>query len=158
CNGANTLYAQQTSVSGKVTDAINNQPLPGVTVMVKGVTEGATQTNAEGNYSIEANRGDVLVFQFIGMKSEERTVGTSSVINVSMEASAEFWQDVVVVGYGTQIRANLTGAVATSDLDEAIGSRPITDLGRGLQGVSPGLTITTSSGDLGRDANIRLRG
>lgn len=152
------IYAQQRSITGKVVDAVSNEPLPGVTVSVKEGTGNATQTDANGQYSIQANVGQVLVFQYIGMETVERTVGASETINISMEGSAENLQDVVVVGYGTQKRANLTGSVSTVDMDQAVGTRPVTDLARGLQGVTPGLTVTTASGDLGRDAKIRLRG
>src|SRR5690554_4013698 len=85
--GASTLYAQQKSVTGKVTDATDSQPLPGVTVFVKGNNMQSTQTNAQGDYTINVNTGDVLVFRFIGMENAERTVGSSNTINVALEVS-----------------------------------------------------------------------
>lgn len=148
--------AQQTAISGKVTTAEDGTPLPGVTVIVKGTNNG-TSTNTEGNYSINAERGQVLVFSFIGTNSQEKTVGNDQVINVFLGADAKTLNEVVVVGYGTQRRANLTGAVSTVDT-KVFESRPITDAGRALQGTTPGLTITTPSGQIGQSPAIRLRG
>lgn len=156
-SGIGLSYGQQKQISGTVTDAATNEALPGVTISVKGSSV-QSQTDIDGNYTIQASEQEVLVFQFIGMEPVERTIGSDNIVNVSLEGSVQALQDVVVVGYGTQKRANLTGAVSTIDVDKAIGTRPVTDLARGLQGVSPGLTITTASGDLGRDANVRLRG
>jgi len=148
--------AQQLTISGKVTAAEDGSALPGVSVLVKGTSSG-TSTSAEGNYSISAQRGQVLVFSFIGMAPQEKTIGTESIINVTLGADAKALDEVVVVGYGTQKRANLTGAVSTVDT-KVLESRPITDVARGLQGTVPGLTITTATGDLGTNPKIRLRG
>jgi len=148
--------AQQMTISGKVTAVEDGSALPGVTVLVKG-TDNGVSTNTEGNYSINAQRGQVLVFSFIGTTTQEITVGAESVINVTLGADAKALDEVVVVGYGTQKRANLTGAVSTVDT-KVLESRPITDVGRGLQGTTPGLTITTPTGALGQNPAIRLRG
>jgi TonB-linked SusC/RagA family outer membrane protein len=149
-------FGQSNMVTGKVTDESSN-PLLGVTVKVKGKTAGTT-TNADGEYSIRANNGQAIVFSFIGAVMQERVVGNESVINVLLKTDAKSLQDVVVVGYGTQKQSDLTGAVATVDIEKTLGSRPITDLARGLQGATPGLTITTQSGDLGKSPRIQLRG
>ncbi|WP_345954320.1 TonB-dependent receptor [Mucilaginibacter sp. PAMB04168] len=148
--------AQQKAISGKVTNADDGNPQPGVSVKVKGGTNG-TVTDVNGMYSIQAANGQVLVFSFIGSSNQEITVGSSNVINVKLGADTKSLNEVVVVGYGTQKRADLTGAVTTVDT-KALQSRPITDVGRGLQGVVPGLTITTATGDIGTDPKIRLRG
>lgn len=88
---------------------------------------------------------------------QEKIIGTENVINVKMVSDTKVLDEVVVVGYGTQKKANLTGAVATID-PKMLESRPITDVARGLQGAVPGLTITTATGDLGTNPSIKLRG
>ena len=148
--------AQSNVITGTVVAASDNSPLPGVTVALKGETKG-TVTDAVGKFSITAEASDVLVFSFIGMETQEVQVGNSSVMNISMNQSLQNLQEVVVVGYGTQKKANLTGAVSTV-APEVLESRPITDVGRGLQGTVPGLTITTASGQIGQNPRIRLRG
>ncbi|PST84502.1 TonB-dependent receptor [Pedobacter yulinensis] len=149
-------YAQQINITGKITSADDGQPIPGVSVLVKG-TQTATQSDSEGNYSIRANSGSTLVFSYIGSVTQEKLVGSTAVINVKMGSDSKGLDEIVVVGYGSQKRANITGAVTTVDT-KVLQARPITDVSRGLQGVVPGLTITTASGDLGRDPAIRLRG
>lgn len=148
--------AQQKTVTGKVTSADDGNPLPGVSVKVKGTNQG-TSTDEVGNYSIRANVGQILVFSFIGSATQEKAVGTANQINIRLASDSKSLDEVVVVGYGTQKRANLTGAVSTVDT-ELLEARPISDVGRGLQGSVPGLTITTATGELGAAPKIRLRG
>lgn len=150
------VIAQQKVVKGQVTDE-DAKPLPGVTVQVKG-TNIATTTGSDGNYSIRVNEGQTLVFSFIGNDTEEQLVGKESIINISLKGKATTLNQVVVVGYGTQKEADLTGAITTVDVNKTLGTRPITDLGRGLQGAAPGLTITTQSGAIGKNPHIQLRG
>ncbi|MES2373346.1 MAG: TonB-dependent receptor [Bacteroidota bacterium] len=150
------VSGQQLTVKGKVTDE-NLLPLSDVSVLIKGTSEGAN-TDAAGNYSIKASKGQTLIFSSLGSVTQELVVGTNASINVSLKKDVKVLQDVVVVGYGTQKKSDLTGAVATIDVQKTIGSRPIADLARGLQGSSPGLLITTSSGDLGQSPEIHLRG
>jgi TonB-linked SusC/RagA family outer membrane protein len=149
-------FSQQLLVTGKVTDE-NAKALVGVTVLVKGTTTGS-KTDGDGKYSILAAKGQTLIFSFIGTLSQEQPVSNSSVINLSLKSDPKLLQDIVVVGYGTQKKTDLTGAVATIDVQKTLDSRPVTDLARGLQGSSPGLMITTSSGDLGQTPEIHLRG
>jgi TonB-linked SusC/RagA family outer membrane protein len=152
-----TLQAlAQKPLTGRITDE-DAHPLPGVTVQIKGTTTGTTTGN-DGSYSIKANKGQTLVFSYKGTITEERVVGKASLIDISLKRNTTSLDQVVVVGYGVQKRTDLTGAVATIDVDKTIGSRPIPDLARGLQGSSPGLLITTSSGDLGQAPEIHLRG
>lgn len=150
------VMAQSVNVSGTVTSAEDGTTLPGVSILVKGTTQGVS-SDIDGAYRINVEQGDVLVFSFIGMIPQEVTVGSASTIDVALEAEAKSLEEVVVVGYGTQKRSDLTGAVATVDT-EVLESRPITDVGRGLQGTTPGLTITTPSGQIGQNPQIRLRG
>lgn len=146
----------QTTVTGKVTGE-DAQPLAGASVQVKGTATGTT-TNDEGNYTIRAGKGQTLVFSFKGNITREQVVGKNSVINIILQRSTASLDQVVVVGYGSQKKSDLTGAVATIDVAKTLGSRPVPDLARGLQGSSPGLMITTSSGDLGQAPEIHLRG
>jgi TonB-linked SusC/RagA family outer membrane protein len=147
--------AQTRSVSGTVT-ASDNVALPGVTVALKGKSIG-TVTDGSGRFTINAEPSDVLVFSFIGFESQEKTIGDSSELSIMMNESIASLQEVVVVGYGTQKKTNLTGAVASVDT-KVLESRPIADAGRALQGTTPGLNIVIPSGEVGSDPVIRIRG
>ncbi|WP_432708786.1 TonB-dependent receptor plug domain-containing protein [Pedobacter sp.] len=149
-------FAQQKTVSGKVIFSDDKLPIPGASVKIKGSST-VVQSGPDGTYTIKALPTDVLVFSYVSMATQERPVGTNSTINVALKTDNNDLNEVVVVGYGTQKKANLTGAVTTVDT-KMLQARPITDVGRGLQGVVPGLSITTASGDLGRDPKITLRG
>jgi TonB-linked SusC/RagA family outer membrane protein len=149
-------FAQERTISGVVTGE-DNAPLSGVTVSVKGTTK-ATQTDVQGRFSIMAQTGQSLILSYVGYTSLEVPVSDRSTMNVQMSVGKNTMEDIVVVGYGTQRRANLTGAVSTVDVKKTLQSRPITDVARGLQGSVPGLTITTPSGDIGTNPAIRLRG
>jgi TonB-linked SusC/RagA family outer membrane protein len=148
--------AQQRTITGKVTSADDGNALPGVSIKIKGTPNGVI-TDLNGSYSIKASNGQVLVFSFLSFATQELTIKNLSTIDVKLGADTKSLNEVVVVGYGTQKRANLTGAVSTVDT-KVLQSRPITDVARGLQGVVPGLTITTATGDLGTNPKIRLRG
>ena len=148
--------APEKVVSGKVTDD-DGLTLPGVSIKIKGTTNG-TQTGANGDYSIRAELGQVLVFSFIGTVSQEKTIGTDKIINVTLKTDSRSLDEVVVVGYGTQKKATLTGSISTIDVKKVLEARPTTDIVRALQGAVPGLTITSASGALGSSPNIRLRG
>ncbi len=154
----NFSYAQQRSVSGNVTDT-NNQPLPGVTVVVKGTTQG-TVTSVDGTYTLTNLPEDAtLVFSFVGMRPQEVVVGNQANINVLMEADAIGIDEVVVVGYGTQKKVNLTGAITTVTFDEEIENRPITNASQAISGKTPGVWVSQNSGKPGSDgALIRVRG
>ena len=148
---------QGTTITGKVTSAEDNEGLPGANVVVKGTAQG-TVTDIEGNYSIEVPSGQsVLVYSSVGYISEEVNVGNQTVINVSMTADIKSLQEIVVVGYGTQKKANLTGAVGVAD-SKRLENRPITSAGEGLQGVIPNLNVTIRNGDPTRTADFNIRG
>ncbi|MGQ8336940.1 TonB-dependent receptor [Sunxiuqinia sp. A32] len=134
------LFTQQASVSGKVTDSAG-LPLPGVTVVIVGTMKG-TITNGEGTYTIPGlSTTDVLQFSFVGMRTQEITVGTNTTIDVQMVEDAIGIEEVVAIGYGVQKKVSLTGAVDAVDTEEAIKGRPITNVTQALQGNSPGLVI-----------------
>ncbi|GJQ07048.1 SusC/RagA family TonB-linked outer membrane protein [Capnocytophaga cynodegmi] len=149
----------QVKVTGKVTDGMNS-PLSGASVTVKGTTKGVS-SDFDGNYEIEAKQGDVLEFSFIGFQTQTQKVmggGKSLIINISLKEDAQELDDVVVIGYGTQKKANLTGTVNTVKA-ETIEGKATTSLTNALQGVAPGVTIISRPGDIGNDmGNINVRG
>ena len=153
---AGSLLAQNIAVTGKVTDK-NNEPIVGAYVVVSGTTTG-TSTNVDGSYSINVPSNGTLQFTCIGYKNQEVAVAGRRVINVILDDDALLLSDAVVVGFGTQKKANLTGAVASIDASKQLDSRPIPDIGRGLQGATPGLNIRIGSTEVGSDAIIRIRG
>ena len=126
------LIAQQT-ITGVVSD--EEGPLPGATIIVKGTSNGVT-SDFDGNYSIKASEGDVLVVSFVGFEDQEITMSSNQdVVNVLLSQDNEL-EEVVVTGYGTQKKVNLTGAVAAVS-GEVLEDRPIINVGEGLQGVIP---------------------
>lgn len=152
------VFSQERTITGRVSSSNDQSPLPGVSVKVKETNQGVG-TDAQGNYSIRAEVGQTLVFTFIGSEAKEITVTLDeNTINVEMDDDQQALEEVVVVGFGTQKRASLTGAVSTVDVEKTLQTRPITDVARGLQGAVAGLNITTPSGALGQNPTIRLRG
>lgn len=125
-------------IKGAVLDEMGN-PLPGVTVIVEGTNIGAV-TDLEGNFEIAVEEGDVLVFSFIGYKDERVTVSTQSVIDVTMFEDEKSLDEVVVIGYGTQKKSDVTGAV-TNVSEEKLQSRPVVNLSDALVGRSSGVQI-----------------
>jgi len=152
-----TGWAQQKSVSGKVTDS-SGSSLPGVTVVVKGTTQG-TVTNADGNYTITKIPEDAtLVFSFVGMRTQEVVVGNQTSINVTMEVDAIGLEEVVAVGYGTQKKVNMTGSVVSVQSKE-ITLAPVGNVTNTLAGRLPGLFVKQEGGAPGFDAaRLSIRG
>ncbi|WP_374163668.1 TonB-dependent receptor [Arcticibacter sp. MXS-1] len=146
----------QAQVSGIVMDE-GRQPLPGVTVRVKNSTV-TTVTDVGGNFRIRAAADAVLIFRFIGFQDQEIAVGGRTTIQVSMKPDVKGLNEVVVVGYGTQKKVNLTGAVSTVSGSE-LAVRPAGQTSAALQGAAPGVTVTQRSGRPGGENNsIRIRG
>ncbi len=147
---------QQKSVSGKVTDS-SGSPLPGVTVVVKGTTNG-TVTNADGEFLLTVSSNDeVLQFSFVGLRTQEIPLDGRAVFNVVLEDETIGVDEVVVVGYGTQKKVNLTGAVDQVS-SEVLENRPVNNVTQALQGVVPNLTITLADGKPTRTASYQVRG
>ena len=147
---------QQKSVSGIVTDE-SGVPLPGVTVVVKGTTTG-TITDADGNYSLQnVQAGTTLIFSFVGMKTQEINVGSQTSINVTMEEDAIGMDEVVVVGYGSQKKSDITGSVASFDSD-AIELVPVTNVASVMQGRVAGVNLIQAQGDAEAVTSILVRG
>ncbi|SDL26739.1 SusC/RagA family TonB-linked outer membrane protein [Kriegella aquimaris] len=145
----------QSIVNGTVTDE-DGIPLPGASVVVKGTSTGAV-TDFDGNYSIEVASDAVLIFSYIGYTTTEIAVGGQSTVNASLPIDAGQLEEVVVVGYGTQKKKNLTGSVGIADA-ERLENRPITSAGQGLQGVVPNLNISIRNGDPTESAEFNIRG
>jgi TonB-dependent starch-binding outer membrane protein SusC len=152
-----TAWAQQRSISGTVTDE-TGQPLPGVTVVVEGTTIG-TVSNGNGEYTLSVPEDAVnLTFSFVGMKTVNVSINNRSVINLSMELESIGVDEVVVVGYGTQRKANLTGAVSSVNFSE-LESRPAANTSALLQGQMSGVQVSTFRNQPGEDdPEIRVRG
>ncbi len=149
-------WAQNRAVTGKVTDD-KGGALPGVNVLVKGTTTG-TATNAEGNYTINVPGGDaVLVFSFIGYLKEEKPVGNQSAVDVSLLPDVKSLSEVVVVGYGTQNRRDITGAIATVKAAD-FESVPSASTDQLLQGRAAGIQVISNTGAPGGAVTVRIRG
>ena len=151
-----SAWAQNISVTGTVTD-VNGEPIIGAYVLVQGTSTG-TSTDVDGKYQLSAPSNGTLVFTMVGMKDAVVAINGKAVVNATMQEDAEMLEDVVVVGWGTQKKANLSGAVSTVAVDKALESRPISDVGRALQGATPGVIISTTSGAIGGSPTIRIRG
>jgi len=148
---------QHKTVTGKVTDKAG-LPLPGVTVLVKGTSNG-TITDVEGTYSLSNIPAEAtLVFSFVGMKSQEVVVKDQTTVNITLTDETIGIEEVVAIGYGTQKKVNLTGAVSSVTSKE-LKARPITNMSNALSGLATGIQINQGSGQPGRDgATIRIRG
>ncbi|MDR0743718.1 MAG: carboxypeptidase-like regulatory domain-containing protein, partial [Tannerella sp.] len=149
---------QGTTVVGTVTDK-NDTPLPGVNVVLEGSFTGVI-TDANGKYSITVpDRDAVLVFSSVGYIVQKVIVGERTVIDIHLTEDTLLLEEVVVVGYGTQKKVNLTGAITAVKFDEAINNRPITNASQALSGIVPGLWVSQNSGKPGNDeAQLRVRG
>ncbi|TDE12154.1 TonB-dependent receptor [Dyadobacter psychrotolerans] len=145
------------SIKGKVVDKSNGEGLPGVNVIVKGTSTGTT-TDAEGNYTITvADDGTTLVFSFVGYISQEVAVGTKSVVDVTIESDSKALSEVVVIGYGTARKSDLTGSVG-SVKEAELRERPVPSLNQALQGKVSGVQVNVNSGRPGGRSNVRIRG
>lgn len=148
-------FAQQITVTGTVSSP--DGLVPGVSIRVKG-TKLVVQTNSDGKYTIKAATNDVLVFSYLGYNTLEKSVGTNTVINVTLVSDPQGLDEVVVVGFGTQKKESLTGAVSSVNVSKVFGNRPLADVGRGLQGAVPGLSVVVPSGEVGSDPVMKIRG
>ncbi len=144
----------QSTITGSVTDA-NGAPLPGASVLVEGTTVG-TQTDFDGNYAIEAAGDATLVFSYVGFETQEIAINGRAGIDVSMAEDASQLDEVVVVGYGTQRKQDLTGAISVVDVDELV-QQPSAQITSQLQGRVSGVTIT-GGGQPGQAPQIKIRG
>lgn len=151
------LPAQSITVSGKVTDARDGSPLPGVSIAVAGAGRGSL-TDANGLYKITLAPGDkILVFRFTGMKAQEVSVNGRTTIAVKMEATETGLDEVVVVGYGTQRKGDVTSAISSVKSEQFV-KGAVRDAAQLIQGKVAGLTVSTPSGNPTQNTQIQLRG
>ena len=152
--GMGHIYAQQ-RVTGQVTDE-SDQGIPGVNVLIQGTTSGVV-TDAGGNYSILASSGDVLIISFVGYISESVNVGNQTVINIKLVPDIQNLEEVVVIGYGTAKKSDLTGSVAQVTA-ESFKDQPLTRVEDALQGRAAGVTVARANGAPGAAVKVRIRG
>lgn len=153
CGALFTVYSQQ--VTGNVTDEADGLPIIGAVIQVKGTNKGAI-TDLDGNYSIDAKKSDVLEFSYVGMTSQNVTVGTSPVINIAMKSATNL-DEIVVVGYGAVKKRDLTGSVASLKSEDLMKNRPVT-VEQGLQGRLAGVNIIRNDGAPGGGMSMQIRG
>ena len=147
---------QDRILRGTIIDT-DGTPIIGANVVIKGSSNG-TISDFDGHFSLEAKEGDVLVVSYIGYTDYEVRVGNQNNLSITLKEDSKALDEVVVVGYGTQTKVNLTGAVSTISKDDLV-NRPVTNVSSALQGLTPGVTITSGTGQPGNDAStIRVRG
>ncbi len=149
-------YGQKRTITGTVISETDNVPLPGTSIVIKGTTTG-TQTDFDGNYSIDANSGDVLVFSYLGFNSQEVTVSLQDIIDITLAENAAMLDEVVVTGYGSQTRGTLTTSVSKLDT-EILETSTRSNAATALQGTIAGLRVTNTTGQPGSTPQIILRG
>jgi TonB-linked SusC/RagA family outer membrane protein len=154
----NNSYGQDIKVNGIIADS-NGVSLPGATITIKEMVDVGAQADFDGSYSIVVpNSQSTLVFRYLGYIAKEIVVGSQTVINVVLEEDAQSLDEIVVVGYSTQKKANLTGAVSSISGDE-LAIKPLADARQALQGVAPGLTIIDRGGSPGHETmSFKIRG
>nr|GFB44254.1 hypothetical protein [Tanacetum cinerariifolium] len=148
-------FAQSSAISGRVVGS-DSGPLPGVTILEQGTTNG-TATGADGSFNLNVKPGATLVISSIGYTTQTLAVGNRTTLNVTLQASSSTLDEAVVVGYGTQSKADLTGAV-TQLSGSVVENQPVTSFEQAIQGRTPGVVINQGSGKLGQGINIQVRG
>lgn len=146
---------EEKEIIGQVTDDLGS-PLPGVNILVVGSTRG-TETDFDGNYSIMVSEGNVLQFSFVGMETYKVTIGEENTVNVSMNSSDNTIDEVILVGYGSQTKKDMTGSVSAIKTEKLLETSP-TNIAQGMQGKLAGIKITSNSGAPGSGTSITIRG
>lgn len=150
----NPIFAQQTEITGTVTD--NSGSLIGVIVKVKNTTR-ATSTDLDGKYKISAAQNETLEFSYLGYKTQDINIGSRKVINVKMEENYTDLDEVVIIGYGTAKKSDLTGAISSVKGDDLI-TTPASSVSEMLRGKAPGVQVTLNSGRPGSGSSLLIRG
>lgn len=150
---------QQThkTITGKVMDA-NGEPVIGANIVETGTRSNGTITDIDGNFSLNVANDANIKVSYIGYLSQTISTAGKTVFNITLQEDTQALQEVVVVGYGTQRKENLTGAVSTVDVAKTLEARPYSDISKALQGAVPGLSIISSSGKLGSKPSVTIRG
>ena len=151
-----SLSAQSRKITGRVLSEADNSPLQGVTIAVKG-KKTITQSDAAGTYTIQALKGEVLTFSFTGFVNAEIVVSDNDAINLTLKTDVTNLNDVVVIGYGTQSKRNVTSSISKLD-KEVLASVPRANIGSALQGTVAGLQVVNATGQPGASPLILLRG
>lgn len=150
-------FGQSSPIKGKVLTGPQNEPIPGALILVKGTQTGAV-TDIDGSFQIQASPGSILVVSFIGFKSKEVPVqNTNETLTISLDMDESELEEVIVIGYGTSKKSDLTGAVGSVN-EEALKERPSASLNQALSGRVQGVNVSINSGRPGGRANIRVRG
>jgi len=152
-----STFGQTKTINGTVKNKTDGFPLPGVSVLIQGTSNGTT-TDFDGNYTISVAPGRSLAFSYMGFETTIVKVDAQQKINVDLAESTSKLDEVVIVGFSSQKKTNLTGAVANIDVAKTIGSRPLTDVSKALQGTTPGVNVAFNSGNINRAASINIRG
>ncbi|GHU56929.1 SusC/RagA family TonB-linked outer membrane protein [Bacteroidia bacterium] len=150
------MMGQISQIKGTVVDAAGGEPLIGVSVVVKG-SSGGTITDLDGGFGIDVPAGAVLLFSYVGYNTQEVSVGTQTQIRVVLKENSELIDEVVIVGFGTQKKVNLTGSVGLATAKD-LEARPVANVTQALQGLVPGLFITTNTGEIDKNMSINIRG
>ncbi|MFN3800237.1 carboxypeptidase-like regulatory domain-containing protein, partial [Belliella pelovolcani] len=146
------------TVQGVVRDSNTAEGIPGVNVIEKGTTNG-TVTDLDGSFRLTVNSDNsTLEFSFIGYTKKELLVGNQTQLNVNLEENMSELGEVVVVGFGSKGREDITGSVSSVKMDKILGDRPVTDAARALQGTVPGLQVTFGTGQPGQSTRLNIRG
>jgi TonB-dependent SusC/RagA subfamily outer membrane receptor len=148
-------WAQEKTLTGSVIDADGKQPLPGTSLLVKGTTKGAV-ADFDGKFEIKASKGNVLVVSYVGYKTKEITITDETRLTIALSTENNL-NEVVVVGYGTQKKVNLSGSVSSVDMKK-LQDRPTANISQSLQGTVANLNITFPSGTPGGSAKVNIRG
>lgn len=156
CIGAASLFAQTKRITGKVTSEGDRSPIPGVSVSVKGTTIGTT-TSVDGDFSLTAPENAILVFSFVGMKTQEVTITSQESYNIMMQNEVIGVDEVMVVAYGTAKKESFTGSAEVIN-NAALEKRPVANISKALEGQVSGVQTTSGSGQPGDGASIIIRG
>ena len=151
-----SLFAQTRKISGTVLSEEDNSPLQGVTISLKG-KKNLTQTLLNGTYTIQASKGDVIVFSYSGFSNQEIKVGDNNQISLKLKPDVSNLNDVIVVGYGTQSRRNVTSSIGKVD-NQVLETVPRSNIGTALQGTVAGVQVVNTTGSPGATPTILLRG
>ena len=149
-----TEQLQTINITGLVVDAAG-EPVIGASVVEKGTTNGNI-TNVDGKFTLTVKTGAILQISYVGYQTQE--IKATKMMKIVLKEDSELLSEVVVVGYGAQKRENLTGSVASVDVNKTLEGRQIPDVGRGLQGTTPGLSVVIPSGEIGSDPTMKIRG
>mgnify|MGYP006281688849 CR=1 FL=1 len=155
---AGLTASAQMQISGTVTNSETGEPIPGVSIVVKGQTTIGTTTDMDGNYSLEVpSDAEALVFSFVGMQEQEVAIEGRTTINVSLQPVVQEMEQVVVTAYGTTRKESFTGSADVVSA-EKIEEQNVSNITKGLEGIAPGIQVQNSSGQPGADSEIRIRG